>query len=342
MDPELTVLVVTCGRPERLLRVLQDLGRQSLDPRRFELLIADDGSPEPAEQTLSRIDLGFPVRVARGPCRGPATARNRALPLARAPLLLFLNDDVWLEPELLEAHLLLQRYVAPAPWAVMGTLAFPPELRREMLHRLVEDLGLLGTARLETGSSLDPMHFWTGNLSVPTAEVRAVGGFDEAFREPAGEDIDLGYRLARERGVRLMYTQHARAWHDHPHDPAAWWERCRRYGRVLRHLAEKHVDELFRIQGTGFLDPALDRKSLERLAEQEPLALELMSWVDRLGTGPAPVAEVVIPGIETVFHLPQDAELLMRVGLYSGTYYVVHRAYREPRPEGWRTPDREA
>jgi GT2 family glycosyltransferase len=37
--------------------------------------------------------------------------------------------------------------------------------------------------------------FWTGHVSVPTAAVKSVGGFDEWFHSWGGEDVELGLRL---------------------------------------------------------------------------------------------------------------------------------------------------
>jgi glycosyltransferase involved in cell wall biosynthesis len=187
MRPELSVLVVTCNRPAGLRRVLQDLASQSLAPERFEVLVSDDGSDVPAAEVAADFGDRLALEVIRGPSRGPATARNRALPALRAPLTLLLNDDVWLDPELLESHLALQRLYGRQPTAVMGSFEFPAVLREQPLHRIVEDLGMIGTLQMRAGLPLPPQWFWTGNLCLPTAELLAVNGFDEAFREPKGD-----------------------------------------------------------------------------------------------------------------------------------------------------------
>jgi GT2 family glycosyltransferase len=321
MAPSVTVLVVTCDRPEKLRRVLEDLGRQSLAPERFEVLVSDDGSETPAELALEGLGLRCRVEVIHGPRKGPAAARNRALAHVRAPLLLFLNDDVWLAPDLLEAHLEVH---APLerPTAILGTFEFTPEIRREPLNRLVEEVGVYGTAHLPAGVALSPLAFCTGNLSVPAAEIRAVGGFDEAFPEPAGEDLDLGYRLQRERGVPLVLSRRPRAWHDHPHRFETWLERWRMWGDAFWRLACKHRDPLFVPGGVANLDPAHAASARARLAAQEPLALELAGWLERLAEGPAPSGPVPVAALERTLSLPEEAETLMRAGLGMSLYFV--------------------
>jgi GT2 family glycosyltransferase len=321
MTPELSVLVVTCGRPEALRRVLADLAAQGLEPERFEVLVSDDGSKTPAAEAAAGFEASFPLRFVRGPRRGPATARNRALPLVQAPLLLFLNDDVWLEPDLLETHLEVQR-TQDRPTAIVGTFNFTPEVLASPINRLAEEMGVFGTAQLPPGLPLGPFAFCTGNLSVPAAEVLAVGGFDEAFSEPAAEDLDLGYRLERERGLRIVHSQRARAWHHHPHDFTAWWRRWHLWGRMLRQLADKHRDPIFWPGGEGCLDREAARGARERLLAQEALALELARWLERVSRDPAAEGQAHVAALGRTFRLPDEAELLMRVGLGVSKYFV--------------------
>jgi len=59
----------------------------------------------------------------------------------------------------------------------------------------------------------------TGNLAVPAAALRAIGGFDEDFTGWGIEDVDLCYRLHRE-GVRFRVTRDAVNYHQvHPLGP---------------------------------------------------------------------------------------------------------------------------
>ena len=53
-------------------------------------------------------------------------------------------------------------------------------------------------------------YFWTTNVSVPLATMRAIGGFNESFSEYGWEDIDVGLRLRVARRARGL--QSARRW----------------------------------------------------------------------------------------------------------------------------------
>jgi GT2 family glycosyltransferase len=337
MEPQLSVLVATCNRPQQLRRVLEDLEVQSLAPESFEVIVADDGSEPAASEALADVKTSYPLQYVRGPRSGPATSRNRALGHVRAPLLLFLNDDLWLEPDLLEAH--LRAHTASLrPTAILGTFVFTPPIRSQMLNRLVEEVGIYGTAHIPPGVALTPLAFCTGNLSVPTAEVRAVGGFDVEFPEPAGEDLDLGYRLLHERGVPLIHDSRARTWHDHPHDFGTWRERWRMWGQAFWRLACKHRDPLWWPGGTGNADPAYGRAARARLLAQEPLALELIGWLERLSSGSAPEGEVRVEALERSFRLPEQTEALMRAAL-NITIYFVQQAFWDAQAQDTLVPD---
>ncbi len=58
-------------------------------------------------------------------------------------------------------------------------------------------------------------YFWTTNVSVPLATIRAIGGFDESFSEYGWEDIDVGLRL-RSAGVRAVFYPSALVYHFKP------------------------------------------------------------------------------------------------------------------------------
>ena len=70
MQPTISVVVPTCGRPQLLERCLRALERQTLPREAFEIIVIED--------------------LAR---QGPAVARNRGWRQARASLIAFTDDD---------------------------------------------------------------------------------------------------------------------------------------------------------------------------------------------------------------------------------------------------------
>ncbi|WP_323960351.1 glycosyltransferase [Arthrobacter sp. JZ12] len=104
--PELEVLIPSFGRPAELAVTLSGLAAQ--DGPDFAVILSDQsGEPvwqEPAVQAMVRLlrAQGRPVRLERNvPRRGLAQQRQFLLELSAAPEVLFLDNDVWLEPGML-------------------------------------------------------------------------------------------------------------------------------------------------------------------------------------------------------------------------------------------------
>ncbi|MBF4567840.1 glycosyltransferase [Plantibacter sp. VKM Ac-2880] len=103
-DVAIDVLVPTAGRAAELAVTLAGLAAQD-DPS-FRVIVSDqsdDGSGvlQPSTQAMVRVlrAQGREVRLVRHlPRRGLAEHRQSLLDRATAPAVLFLDDDVWLEP----------------------------------------------------------------------------------------------------------------------------------------------------------------------------------------------------------------------------------------------------
>ncbi len=85
--------------------------------------------------------------------------------------------------------------------------------------------------------------FWTTNVSVPLATIRAIGGFNESFAEYGWEDIDVGLRL-RFAGVKATFNRRALAYHYKPRprraDVAKMIAQARAQARTAVQLGKMH------------------------------------------------------------------------------------------------------
>lgn len=102
------VLIPSFGRPAEVAVTLAGLAAQ--DGPAFRVILSDQSeggavADEPAVRAMVRVleAQGRPVRLERHlPRRGLAEHRSYLLGLADAPTVLFLDNDVWLEPGALE------------------------------------------------------------------------------------------------------------------------------------------------------------------------------------------------------------------------------------------------
>jgi hypothetical protein len=192
--------------------VIPTLGRQSLDALLASLIVQTGPHPERLivvdDRRVPTPALAVPagaVVVASGR-RGPAAARNAGAQLARAPWVVFLDDDVVLTCGWC-AHLARELARARADVAAIhGRIVVPrPEGRR-------------GDDWERNVGSLESAWWATADLAVRRVALAAVGGFDERFPRAHREDADLALRLDDDgwllaRGARTV---------EHPVRPAPW------------------------------------------------------------------------------------------------------------------------
>ena len=216
MQPrDITVVIPHYGDSTPTREVVEALASQSSPPH--AIVVVDDCSPEP----LAAIDGAVVVRSEVN--RGFGVTVNRGVEHVTTPYLLILNSDV--SPD---SDFLSRLCAAATPWmpAVVGprlvtgagelewsARAFPTT--RHLALQWLAPLGrYAGSRRWRSAAGSDPRVFAGATLTtdwlvgaallLPTAEFRAVGGFDEAFYMN-GEEVDLQRRL-RDRGIPAIYV----------------------------------------------------------------------------------------------------------------------------------------
>jgi GT2 family glycosyltransferase len=158
------------------------------------LVVADGATPEVlsvAEASAARV-----LRLEPG--RGPAAARNAGWRTATGELIAFTDDDCLPAPGWVAA---LRRAAGAGDAVVQGRVE-PVPAERQRMGPFTRTLWVQGAGPF----------FQTANVLYPRAVLERLGGFDEAFPAPAGEDTDLGWR-AREAGVAVRYEPDALVWH---------------------------------------------------------------------------------------------------------------------------------
>jgi GT2 family glycosyltransferase len=240
--PRCTVVIPSHDRPASLEAVVSALAAQTVPPEQFEVVVVLDG-PSPASVAMMTAlrDAGrLPqLRWLEQPRQGQAAARNAGAAEAGARVLVFLDDDVVPEPDLVATH--LAHHEAGEPIAVLGDSRFVRK-RGSYYHLLSwawwEDLF---SERTRPGRPAALHDFCAGNVSARREDFQASGGFDPAFTGYGGEDYELGYRLLQ-RGVRFVPDRRARAAHHHEATIAAVLRKTRQEAHGDLVLVTKHPE----------------------------------------------------------------------------------------------------
>jgi len=186
-----------------LTQLAQSLSAARASMPDAEIVVAADGALDDCS-SLAQTHRARVVRIP-GPS-GPATARNRAADIAAGDLLFFVDTDVVVAPDALPGmcRLLDEN---PNIAGVFGAYDLqPPEPNfmsqfKNLSHAYVHEVGA-GEAHT----------FWAGLGAIRASVFRSVGGYDERFRKPSIEDIDLGVRIVAQ-GHTLMLDPRFRGTH---------------------------------------------------------------------------------------------------------------------------------
>lgn len=218
---------------------------------RHEVIVSDDGSTDETPAVAAALaSADARVRLVSGPPGGIAAALNRALPLARAPVVVRMDADDTCPPERLA--LLLETLAARPEVGVVGSAVtmVPPErvgvgMRRYLAwQNALADHDAMARERFVES----PITHATCAFRRPVLE--AAGG----WRDGVAEDVDLWLRLFA-AGVRFAKRPEVLyLWHEHEaratrHDPIYATEAMR--ACKARHLARAFAGRPLAVFGTG-------------------------------------------------------------------------------------------
>ncbi|MFY9550591.1 MAG: glycosyltransferase [Thermoanaerobaculia bacterium] len=199
LQPEASVVVVHHRGPEHLLEALAALDAGLAEGLSAEILLVDNASGTPQDEllrrhpTLRRIPSASNVGFAAG-CRLGVEA-------ARAPIVLFVNDDAAVEKD---APRLLVSALASADAdvvAVGGRLTDRTGRRNDFFdgfltfdgHAFASHVGRPVTSLPEAVPGEERLFASGGLMAVRRAEFLASGGFDDDYFAYL-EDVDFGWR----------------------------------------------------------------------------------------------------------------------------------------------------
>jgi GT2 family glycosyltransferase len=239
-NPLVSIVIPTYARPKRLRECLAALSRQTMPADAFEVVVVDDGSPQPVVPPAATAPAGPAVRVIRQQNAGPSAARNRGVQEAWGELIAFTDDDCLPTPEWLATLVAAHRQY---PDALVGGMTF---------NGLANDV-FAATSQMiidlvyeHFNCDQEAAYFLTSNniLCSRSAYVD-LGGFDTTFPRAGAEDRDFCDRW-RASGRPLRLVPAATIEHRHAQNLKRFFGMHYRYGRgAYRYQAKR------RERGTG-------------------------------------------------------------------------------------------
>ena len=203
----LSLVVLTCDRPDALELVLRGVARQRVAP--CEVIVSEDGASRGTLACIERLRSRMPAplvhltqeRRGRGACR----ARNRGIAVASGDYVVFLDGDMVPGPDFVADHAAFARRGC---FAQGSRVLLPERLTRELLETRRIDVSFY-EAGLERRRHLfrsPPLRDLWGrahrrrggvkscNLAFWRDDLAALGGFEETLLGWGLEDAEIAQR----------------------------------------------------------------------------------------------------------------------------------------------------
>jgi glycosyltransferase involved in cell wall biosynthesis len=205
-----SVIIPTRNRSRLLKEAIESLWAQTLDARKYEVLVVDNCSTDETAELMRDLQLRSPCRLIyhlMPSNRGPVHSRNTAARLAQGEFIAFTDDDCRVVPEWLERA--IEAFgTAPNIAFATGPILNKPEQPVRFFSR--------------TNGEVTEEHpsYPACNAFYRRAIFLKMGGFDESlgFKDVLGHvlecaDTDLAWRV-KESGYANVFAKDSKVYHE--------------------------------------------------------------------------------------------------------------------------------
>ncbi len=248
MTPKVTVVIPVYNQYESLRTTLLYFNKQTFPLDQFEVIVIDDGSTVPVEETIGKEILAYKLIVFRQANSGRSAARNAGVKLSSGKLLVFCDADRIPEDDFIQAHVdfhLQNDSVAAfgCPWDCFWRLD-------KIYHSSGEDMQVIKKfsrrseyyakiivlfSGIHTDSPVAWSTFLVGNSSIKKRHFLETDGFDEKFKSWGFEHFEFALQLQR-KNIRICHLERASNYHiPHPRNSEQLYANIRESIHLLKH-----------------------------------------------------------------------------------------------------------
>lgn len=223
-DMLISVIVTTYNRAAILKEALTALESQSMSRDKYEIIVVDDGSTDQTKEIMKGVNEFYPnITYLKQKNSGQGIARNFGVTKAKGEIVILTQDDIIVGSDFLEQHLKIHLRHPSENIAVLGFTTWDPRLPISPVMRWMTNgssiFGKFGGhqfayEKLKGKEEADYNFFYTSNISLKKVLMQKYP-FDPSFSGYGWEDIELGYRLHKRVGLKVIYNSAAIAYHYH-------------------------------------------------------------------------------------------------------------------------------
>jgi GT2 family glycosyltransferase len=204
IEPSISIVIPVHNGGEQFRQCLSSL--EKFAPKETEIIVVADG-----DENSANLAKSFGLQAIEIPTAGgPAKARNVGAQVAKGDVLFFLDADVTIAAQTIERVISVFQQ-QPNLAALIGSYDDLPGATnflsqyKNLFHHYTHQ-----TAKEEAST------FWGACGAIRRDIFWQVGGFDESYRLPCVEDIELGYRLKQAayeiKLCKNLQVKHLKRW----------------------------------------------------------------------------------------------------------------------------------
>lgn len=241
---KVSVVIPSHNRSAALKLTLERFARQRFDGQ-WEVIVVNNNSTDDTNDVVRAQQMPVSLKLVERTTPGAvAHSRNAGAHAASGDYLIFVDNDILVEPDFVQSHVQLLD-ANPGCW-ILGVVTPLPEQELLELGRFRKSLE---PPVSNTGVS-ETLAFSGANCSLPRTDFEKLGGFDEGFFISSSEDQEFALRARTELGVRVLLAPHIAGVHN---DWAGWTfaDYCRRqrlYSQTDYYFWKKYGDRHPRLQ----------------------------------------------------------------------------------------------
>jgi glycosyltransferase involved in cell wall biosynthesis len=235
-----TVIVPMYNRCDDSIRCIESLINQNFSFNEFEVLLIDDGSNDDTEAKVKAKIKNYTniFYIKNENNLGRVLTRNIGIQKSRGYILIFLDNDMIVNPDFVKAHVEAHSKLGGFKKAVIGNIFYPDyALVKSNFGRYIQSRAVgyrkkdKYLIRNNLQFNIEGKYFAGGNSSCPRDIVIGIGSFDKEFEKYGGEDEYFGYKLTK-FGVKIVYEEMAKSLHnDNNVGPEFWSRKYIEYGK---------------------------------------------------------------------------------------------------------------
>ena len=218
-------MIPTYNSGDSLIKTVKSLYEQTYHKDKYEVIVIDDGSTDGTSKFIQELQNKYSVNLKYffQKNKGPAAARNSGINIASGDIVAFIDSDCIAEKDWIQE--ISKWYENNRVAGIGGTIKAKPSDSRVGQY--------CAYVKMNERPEIDKtgiVYLVTANASFRKEYLKQIGGFDERYNFPGGEDMDLCHRL-RMQGYVLKYNRNAEVYNQHKQNLASLLKTYFNYGK---------------------------------------------------------------------------------------------------------------